>query len=146
MYVVTPHIIASPLKRGGWSGLQAELNVDRARLWLRNHGRDDRCISDHGREARYPFLDEAVVASLRAMPLCDITDLSYPRGVGEKLILRRVAAALGLRSCVTLAKRAIQFGTRIAKQSSVACFGSNKQATGTAAFVQGRNAKSKGIH
>ena len=36
-----------------------------ARLWRRNLGRDDRCISAHGRESRRPFLDEKVVALLR---------------------------------------------------------------------------------
>ncbi len=37
--------------RGGYPALTEELNIDLSRLWLRNLGRDDRCISDHGREA-----------------------------------------------------------------------------------------------
>ena len=41
-------------------GLAAELAFDAGRLWLRNLGRDDRLISAHGREARFPYLDEAV--------------------------------------------------------------------------------------
>jgi asparagine synthetase B (glutamine-hydrolysing) len=45
---------------GGWAGLAAELAFDAGRLWLRNLGRDDRLISAHGREARFPYLDEAV--------------------------------------------------------------------------------------
>ena len=32
-------------------------------------GRDDRCISDHGREAWFPFLDEKVVRFLQETPL-----------------------------------------------------------------------------
>ena len=30
------------------------------RLWIQIDGRNNRCISYHGREARYPFLDEDV--------------------------------------------------------------------------------------
>jgi hypothetical protein len=45
---------------GGWAGLAAELALDTGRLWLRNLGCDDRLISAHGREARFPYLDEAV--------------------------------------------------------------------------------------
>ena len=37
--------------------------------WARNLGRDDRCVGAHGRESRYPYLDEGVVALLRALPL-----------------------------------------------------------------------------
>jgi len=44
-------------KRGGWAGLGAELAADRARLWKRNLGRDDRVVSDHGREARHSWLE-----------------------------------------------------------------------------------------
>ena len=42
----------------GWEGLASELQGERERMWLRNLGRDDRIVSDHGREARHPYLDE----------------------------------------------------------------------------------------
>ncbi|EOD33955.1 hypothetical protein EMIHUDRAFT_423585 [Emiliania huxleyi CCMP1516] len=109
-------------KRGGWAGLGAELAADRARLWKRNLGRDDRVVSDHGREARYPFLDEEVVATLAATPLHLLCDPRRPPGVGDKLVLRLLARSIGLSRCASLQKRAIQFGTRIA----------NKNVSGTA--------------
>ena len=43
------------------------------------------------------------------------TDLSLPRGVGEKRILREAAVILGCPSASALPKRAIQFGSRMAK-------------------------------
>lgn len=33
----------------GWPGLAEELQLDMGRLWLRNLGRDDRLVADHGR-------------------------------------------------------------------------------------------------
>lgn len=42
-------------------------------------------------------------------------DLSQPRGVGEKRLLRDVAAALHCHTSAALPKRAIQFGSRMAK-------------------------------
>jgi hypothetical protein len=39
---------------------------------------------------------------------------------------------LGLGHASTFEKRAIQFGTRIAKQTNVATFGSNRKANGKA--------------
>ena len=103
---------------GGWSRLQEELVLDTNRLWERNHGRDDRCISDHGKEARYPFLDEEVVKLLASTPLWIITDPRKEKGVGDKSILRVLAKEMSLHSCMRLPKRAIQFGSRIAKQSA----------------------------
>jgi asparagine synthetase B (glutamine-hydrolysing) len=109
---------SSFLKHGGWPRLHEELVLDTNRLWLRNHGRDDRCISDHGKEPRYPFLDEHVVRALSKIPLWEITDPRLEKGYGDKLILRHVANSLGLKTCSVLPKRAIQFGSRIAKQSA----------------------------
>ncbi|TMW61674.1 hypothetical protein Poli38472_010737 [Pythium oligandrum] len=119
----------------GLDGLQAELARDMRRIWKRNLGRDDRCISAHGREARFPFLDEQVVRFLASLPLDNVCDFAQERGEGDKRVLRLAARLVGLTHCATLAKRAIQFGTRIAKHSNAAAFGSNRQATGDARFV-----------
>lgn len=54
---------------GGWEALGAELEKDIRRISYRNLGRDDRCISDHQREARFPYLDEQVVHYLNSLPL-----------------------------------------------------------------------------
>lgn len=100
-------------RRGGSALLEAELLRDVERLPFRNHGRDDRVISDNGREVRFPYLDESVINLLASMPLAEITDMSLHRGAGDKLILRKVAQELGLQLCAVLPKRALQFGSRI---------------------------------
>ncbi|KAH7445277.1 hypothetical protein KP509_01G000200 [Ceratopteris richardii] len=115
-------------REGGWSSLEREMQLDMQRLWKRNLGRDDRCIADHGKEARFPYLDEDVMHSLLKMPLWDIADLRQPLGKGDKKILREVALMLGLKSAATLPKRAIQFGSRIAQESNRRSFGSNRAA------------------
>lgn len=102
----------------GWQGLMDEMEMEVKRISKRNLGRDDRCISDHGREARFPFLDEEVVSFLNALPVWMKTDPGLPRGTGEKLLLRQAARLLGLTSSSELPKRAIQFGSRIAKLES----------------------------
>lgn len=66
------------LMKQGLEGLQAELKLDMQRLWLRNLGRDDRLIADHGRESRHPFLDEAFTAALLRLPLSAIVDMNLP--------------------------------------------------------------------
>lgn len=122
-------------KAGGADRLRAELSKDLGRIWKRNLGRDDRCISAHGREARFPFLDEQVVATIARLPLESICDLELERGQGDKRVLRVAARRLGLESCTRLAKRAIQFGSRIAKHANARAFGSQRQAAGDAKFV-----------
>eukprot|EP00794_Sanderia_malayensis_P007908 gene7908-8762_t len=105
----------SKFEKFGWFGLESEIKMETERISSRNLGRDDRCISDHGREARFPFLDENVVAFLQNVPVWIKCDPRLERGHGEKRLLRRMATRLGLTGSVSLPKRAIQFGSRIAK-------------------------------
>jgi asparagine synthetase B (glutamine-hydrolysing) len=101
--------------REGLSGLQRELERDFERLWYRNLGRDDRIVSDHGVEGRFPFLDEEVLSVLSTLPPVDVCNPALPSG-GDKLIIRTAARLLGLPVTSALQKRAIQFGTRIANR------------------------------
>ncbi|XP_052206075.1 uncharacterized protein LOC127810572 isoform X2 [Diospyros lotus] len=115
-------------RNGSWIGLHEEMKLDMQRIWKRNLGRDDRCIADNGKEARFPFLDEHVIRSLLDIPLWEIADLDQPSGKGDKKILREVARLLGLHEAAVLPKRAIQFGSRIARESNRKNFGSNRAA------------------
>ncbi|NWQ96599.1 ASND1 protein, partial [Burhinus bistriatus] len=105
-------------KKYGLEGLNKELEMELDRISSRNLGRDDRIIGDHGKEARFPFLDEDVVSFLNSLPILEKADLTLPRGVGEKLILRLAAKEFGLTASTVLPKRAVQFGSRIAKLES----------------------------
>ena len=102
-------------RQGGWSALIDELQLDLDRLSRRNLGRDDRCISDHGKEARFPFLDEDVVCYLSSLPIWLKTWPDLNRGLGDKYLLRKLARSLGLDRCCSLPKRAIQFGSRASR-------------------------------
>jgi len=114
---------------GGWRGLSGELRVDVRRLWVRNLGRDDRLVSDWGREARHPFLAEPLMrALLGGVALREVADLRNAPGVGDKHVLRAALAQLGLPEAAARVKRAIQFGSRIGKASNVREFGSNRAA------------------
>ena len=155
--------------RGGAAALAGELAREMERIGVRNLGRDDRCVGDHGRELRFPYLDDSVVNLLASWRrkggdgsvnssdgaggggnvetracggasgdfphLANIADLSLPRGVGDKRVLRELAARhLGLGDSSRLVKRAIQFGTGIAKLSNVEHFGSNRRGSGKARY------------
>ncbi|KAG0242551.1 hypothetical protein BGW41_003909 [Actinomortierella wolfii] len=104
-------------EEAGWEGLIQELQLDLDRISTRNLGRDDRIISDHGKEARYPFLSTNVVQFLSQLRVDLKVDLRYPRGVGEKLLLRHVARELGCDRASRHWKRAVQFGARTAKMT-----------------------------
>ncbi|KAG0251040.1 hypothetical protein BG011_007890 [Mortierella polycephala] len=104
-------------KTASWEGLIQELQLDLDRISTRNLGRDDRIISDHGKEARYPFLCTNVVQFLSDLRVDLKVDLRYPRGVGEKIILRHVARELGFDRSSSHWKRAVQFGARTAKMT-----------------------------
>ena len=119
-------------QKHGEQGLLQELQLDQARLWERNLGRDDRICADHGKEARFPYLDVHVTNLLRSLPLEHVCDFSLPPGQGDKLILRLVAKRMGLDVASGLVKRAIQFGSRISHLSDVKRFGSRRKARGEA--------------
>lgn len=120
-------------KRNSWFGLMEILEEDWQNLPYRNLARDDRVVSDHGRQLRTPYLDENVVNFVRNLKpwekymLMRLTFYyinyyyivrTYPsddlQGLGEKLLLRSLAYHLGLKNAATLKKRALQFGSRIA--------------------------------
>ena len=122
----TRHAIA--FERRKYQGLLAELELDFSRLGKRNLGRDDRVISHWGREARYPYLDEALVKWALERPVWDKCgfgemvvgkhsieqDQSQELEAGKK-VLRLLAWKYGMRSAAAEKKRAIQFGARTAK-------------------------------
>lgn len=114
----------SAYEKLGWRGLKSEMQLDFDRISVRNMGRDNRIVSDHGICPRIPFLDEHVVDFLTSQ--CHLWVKCCPvnvgplgsRGSGEKLLLRAVAAKLFGDQHLSLAlfpKRAMQFGSKIAK-------------------------------
>ena len=122
-------------ERGGIEELRKELRMDQERFWERNLGRDDRVCSDHGKEARFPFLDPHVTTFLREdVPLDVVCDFALPPGQGDKRILRLVAMRLGLDHASGLVKRAIQFGSRVSHLSDAKRFGSRRKAKGQSAI------------
>ncbi|GAA5889240.1 hypothetical protein JCM6882_000684 [Rhodosporidiobolus microsporus] len=98
-----------------WSAFLSELQLDLDRLPTRNLGRDDRIVSSHGKEARYPFLAGHVVDFLARQPVWLKADLRLPEGSGDKMLLRLLAKKLGLSGVASLRKRAIHFGAATAK-------------------------------
>lgn len=91
--------------------------MDVDRISTRNLGRDDRIMSDHGKEVRFPFLCTDVVKWLCNQPIHFKMDLRFERGIGEKLLLRQAAHKIGLLSTSKNWKRAIQFGAKTAKMT-----------------------------
>ena len=116
------HAVA--FSRKGHSGLLDELDLDISRLGKRNLGRDDRVISHWGKEARYPYLDEDVVAWALRAPLWE--KMGFGIGADEsselegdagdqmqiedgKLLLRLLAWKLGMPRVAREKKRAVSF-------------------------------------
>ncbi|OKL59967.1 hypothetical protein UA08_04611 [Talaromyces atroroseus] len=119
--------------RKGFQGLIDEIDLDVSRLGKRNLGRDDRVISNWGREARFPFLDEEFVSWATQTPVwerCGFgtaqvqvatnNELNHIAETldSEKKALRLLALKLGMLQTAQEKKRAIQFGSRTAKMES----------------------------
>lgn len=114
--------------RGGFPALIDEVALDVGRLGKRNLGRDDRVISHWGREARFPYLDEELVAWANQTPIWERCgfgtattndpDDETQHLDSEKKVLRLLALKLGLAQRAKEKKRAIQFGARTAKMES----------------------------
>ena len=114
--------------RGGFPTLIDEVELDVGRLGKRNLGRDDRVISHWGREARFPYLDEELVAWANQTPIWErcgfgTATTNDPNDAtqhldSEKKVLRLLALKLGLTQRAKEKKRAIQFGARTAKMES----------------------------
>jgi asparagine synthetase B (glutamine-hydrolysing) len=116
---------------GGLSGLRSEMLLDLGRLWQRNLGRDDRVLSDNARDTRHPFLDEQVIEWVSKQTIASMCD-----GKWNKPLLRGMATEiLGMEIPANFRKRAIQFGTRLAQQANLSCFGSHSQGSGAAKYI-----------
>eukprot|EP00834_Sanchytrium_tribonematis_P005497 NODE_337_length_9297_cov_0.873994.p2 type:complete len:478 gc:universal NODE_337_length_9297_cov_0.873994:1138-2571(+) len=105
----------SSFERDGWQGLHDTLIMDIERIPTRNLGRDDRVLSDLGKEVRYPFLHPKLIGHASSMPINLKCDPRLPMGNGDKRILRALAHKNGLLNCAVEPKRAIQFGSKTAK-------------------------------
>ena len=68
--------------------------------------------------------------------LKDICDFCLPPGQGDKRILRLMATRMGLKTASKMAKRSIQFGSRIAHVSDKCRFGSHRKAQGNSVVWQ----------
>ncbi|VDK67510.1 unnamed protein product [Onchocerca ochengi] len=103
------------LKRGR-NAVVEELREELRRIGERNLGRDDRVVSSLGKDLKSPFLDDLFVEWVTSLPLEYKTDFTQPRGIGEKWLIREALKLLATPQmlCCT-PKRAMQFGTRIAK-------------------------------
>jgi len=114
---------ATAFNRTGFTGLLDELKLDVDRLGKRNLGRDDRVISHWAKEARFPYLDEALVKWAVECPVWQKCGFGFNAQASQqaptfepgKRILRLLAYELGMHSVAVEKKRAIQFGARTAK-------------------------------
>lgn len=99
-----------------WENLREELQTDVDRLWVRNLARDDHVISQWGKEARYPFLDQHLLAwAQEKVPLDYKIRVDSEGAIERKVALRRLASYMGLEWVAAEPKRAIQFGAKSAK-------------------------------
>jgi asparagine synthetase B (glutamine-hydrolysing) len=104
--------------RNGFPGLLESMNLDIRRLGGRNLGRDDRVIAHHGKQARYPYLDENFLSCALRLPAWVKTGFGQQDTVDEtgeelyldpeKRILRLLAWNLGMKGVSREKKRAVR--------------------------------------
>ncbi|KAJ9113971.1 hypothetical protein QFC19_000167 [Naganishia cerealis] len=92
-----------------------QMQLDLDRLPFRNLGRDDRIISSHGVETRFPYLSLSFATAIAQLPIDAKCDFRYEEGVGDKSLIRIAAHQIGLVGAASKKKRAMQFGTRSAR-------------------------------
>lgn len=113
------HRHALSFARTGYAGLLDEMELDINRLGKRNLGRDDRIISHWGKEVRFPYLDEDVVAWALQAPGWEKVGFGVPftehgtrDGTSDiedgKLLLRLLAWKLGMTNVAKEKKRAVR--------------------------------------
>ncbi|VDM96434.1 unnamed protein product [Thelazia callipaeda] len=105
--------------KSGRKAVLEELHKELKNIGERNLGRDDRVVSSFDKDLRSPFLDDLFVEWVASLPLEYKTDFDQPRGIGEKRLIREALRLLGTPEVLcTAPKRAMQFGSRIAKLES----------------------------
>ena len=125
---------------GGYSrykngDIKNHMSKDLNRIWNRNFGRDDRVCSDNGIELRFPFFDFELINFLSSIKdINNVTNFNLKRGIGEKILLRNVGKLIGFNLSYMFEKRAIQFGTKLAHETNLKKYGSNRKANGKAQF------------
>lgn len=108
---------------GGYSkyknaGFRSNMLFDLYTMSSHNLCRDDRIISHHGVEGRFPFLDSAIIKI--SFKIEDSLLIKDDEGcIQNKYILREALRKLGLGSCSMLAKKAMQYGTGISKLENI---------------------------
>lgn len=118
--------------QSSYPGLLTSLQADIDTLPIRNTSRDDRILSSHARDARYPYLSLGVIRYLSQVPIWSKVYYEAGEGWGDKLLLRLTAERAGLGVTARRVKRAMQFGSRSAKVDG----GVKGKAAGTRAITE----------
>ncbi|GMS95614.1 hypothetical protein PENTCL1PPCAC_17789, partial [Pristionchus entomophagus] len=104
-------------ERDGYSsGIAEECEVELRRLGVRNGGRDARVALVNGIEIKSPFLHDDLVEWANGLSMEDKADLSLPRGIGEKKIIRECLHSLNAPH--QSPKQAMQFGSGMVKMEN----------------------------
>lgn len=85
----------------GLSVVCRKMDAGLSRLWFHNLEQVDRLVANHGRQPCHPFLDEDAIDFVTKSPYKHICDLFFPDGAGDKLLLRRACAKIGLPKATT---------------------------------------------